>query len=425
MVAAMSFDQAPPISVPLRFFLTAPLFGCAAGLLVALLGGDLLASRWSGPALAATHLLTLGFMLQAMVGATLQVLPVAIGANVWRPRATATITHVGLTAGTLLLVGGFLFELPLLFRIAAPLLVAALTVFILAVGRGLFGGPARGNTVTALRAAVPALAITGTIGAALAVAFGWGNGWPLMLLTDLHAAWGLIGWGLLLLAGVSFLVVPMFQLTPPYRDWIGRRLPLGLAALLLAWSLAAAAGEPAAALRDALSVLLGFAAIVFAAETLRLQRLRRRKHVDATFLFWRTAMLALIAAVGLALVLVLAGEVPNRSLIEIAVGLALLAGFYVSVITGMCYKIVPFVTWLHLQQRMARPPNMNQIVTEASVIRQLRVHWAALAALAAGLLFPPSLMLGGLLFAVSCAWLEINLAGAARLYGRLSRAAAA
>jgi hypothetical protein len=424
MVAAMSFDQAPPISVPLRFFLTAPLFGCAAGLVVALLGNELLASRWSGPALAVTHLLTLGFMLQAMVGATLQVLPVAIGANVWRPRTTAALTHVGLTAGTLMLAGGFLFEAPMLFRLAVPLLVAALAVFVLAVGSGLFGGPAKGDTVTALRAAVPALAITGAIGAALAVALGWGKGLPLVLLTDLHAAWGLIGWGLLLLAGVSFLVVPMFQLTPPYRKWIARRLPLGLTALLLAWSLSVAAGESAAALRDALSVLLGLAAIGFAAETLRLQRLRRRKHVDATFLFWRTAMLALIAAVGLALVLALTGDVPSRGLVEIAVGLAMLAGFYVSVITGMCYKIVPFVTWLHLQQRMARPPNLNQIVSEASVVRQLRVHWAALAALAAGLLFAPSLALGGLLFALSCAWLELNLVGAARLYRRLSRSAA-
>jgi hypothetical protein len=425
MAAAMSFDQAPPLSVPLRFFLTAPLFGCAAGLLVALLGSDLLASRWSGPALAVTHLLTLGFMLQAMVGASLQVLPVAIGANVWRPRVTATVTHVGLTAGTLMLVGGFLFEAPILFRLAVPMLVAALAMFIAAVGRGLFGGPASGDTVTAMRAAFPALALTALVGAMLATAFGWGNGLPLMLLTDLHAAWGLVGWGLLLLAGVSFLVVPMFQLTPPYKSWIGRRLPLGLAALLVAWSVAVAAGDVVLPVRDALAVLLGLAAAGFAAETLRLQRLRRRKHVDASFLFWRTAMLALIVAVGLVLVLTLAGELPGRTRIEIALGLAVLGGFYVSVINGMCYKIVPFITWLHLQGRIPSPPNMNQILPETAATRQLWAHWAALAALGIGLLFAPSLILGGLLFAVSCAWLEFNLYAAARLYRRLIRSAPA
>ena len=34
----LSFEQAPAISVPYRFFLTAPLFGAAAGLLLAWLG---------------------------------------------------------------------------------------------------------------------------------------------------------------------------------------------------------------------------------------------------------------------------------------------------------------------------------------------------------------------------------------------------
>ena len=61
----LSFEQAPPISVPYRFFLTAPWFGVAAGLLLAFMGEDMLASRWTPGALAGTHLLVAGFMLQA------------------------------------------------------------------------------------------------------------------------------------------------------------------------------------------------------------------------------------------------------------------------------------------------------------------------------------------------------------------------
>ena len=44
MSGAMSFEQAPPIAVPLRFFLSAPLFGCLAGLLLGLLAEQVLAS---------------------------------------------------------------------------------------------------------------------------------------------------------------------------------------------------------------------------------------------------------------------------------------------------------------------------------------------------------------------------------------------
>ena len=40
MESVFDFEQTPPLSVPYRFFLTAPLFVVAAGLLLAWLGQD-------------------------------------------------------------------------------------------------------------------------------------------------------------------------------------------------------------------------------------------------------------------------------------------------------------------------------------------------------------------------------------------------
>ena len=108
----LSFENAPPFSAPLRFFLTAPLFAVLAGLLLVIEGPVVFASRWTPGALAATHLLTVGFMLQVMLGALIQVLPVVAGADLPRPLALARAVHVGLTGGGLLLVGGFWFGLP-------------------------------------------------------------------------------------------------------------------------------------------------------------------------------------------------------------------------------------------------------------------------------------------------------------------------
>ena len=62
--SVLSYEQAPPLHLPLRFFLTAPLFGILAGVLLMGQGSTVLASRWTGAALAATHCLTAGFMLQ-------------------------------------------------------------------------------------------------------------------------------------------------------------------------------------------------------------------------------------------------------------------------------------------------------------------------------------------------------------------------
>ncbi|MCK7498194.1 MAG: hypothetical protein MZW92_51675 [Comamonadaceae bacterium] len=80
-------------------------------------------------------------------------------------------------------------------------------------------------------------------GASLALMFGWGVTLPALLLTELHAGWGVLGWGLLLLVAVAFLVVPMFQLTPPYRKGFARIFPLVLVGALVTWSIAGAVGD--------------------------------------------------------------------------------------------------------------------------------------------------------------------------------------
>ena len=46
-LTGLSTDQAPPISAPLRFFLTAPLFAILAGLLIFGTETDALISRFS------------------------------------------------------------------------------------------------------------------------------------------------------------------------------------------------------------------------------------------------------------------------------------------------------------------------------------------------------------------------------------------
>ncbi|HCN88160.1 MAG TPA: hypothetical protein DIT28_03155, partial [Oxalobacteraceae bacterium] len=101
--AGLDFKQAPPISVPFRFFLTAPLFALLAAALMLWHGDDLFASRWSPATLAVVHLLTLGCMTMVMAGAMTQMLPVLAGAPVDRPRLVAAIVHPALSVGTLLL----------------------------------------------------------------------------------------------------------------------------------------------------------------------------------------------------------------------------------------------------------------------------------------------------------------------------------
>lgn len=415
----LSFEQAPPVSVPYRFFLTAPWFGVAAGLLLTFSGGDLLASRWTSGALAATHLLVVGFMLQAMCGALMQFVPVAAGGNIWRPRLVAGVVHPLLLVSAVLLVSAFLSQRGGLFIAAAHGFALALGFYGVVVGSALWRTPARGATIIALRIALLGLLVTMTLGVVLATGIARGASLPLLTLTDVHAAWGLGGWALVLLAGVSYFVVPMFQLTPAYPAWLARGLPLLLLALLLIWSvLLLGLGE-----RGRLWAFLGGlgVAALFGATTLYLQYRRRRKVSDTTLLFFRTAMLSLLALLLSALLFALTPDWQGDPRLAVWLGVLALVGVFVSAISGMLYKIMPFLNWLHLQRLCGLntlPPTMNQMIPEPAMRWQFHVHLAALALLLASVWLPVLARPAGLLFAVDCAWLGVNLANAVRAYLR-------
>ncbi|MCX7174355.1 MAG: hypothetical protein NT159_10615 [Proteobacteria bacterium] len=420
----LSFEQAPPISVPYRFFLTAPWFGVTAGLLLAWLGPDALESRWSPGALALSHLLTVGFMLQVMCGALLQFIPVATGGNVWRPRWVASLVHPIVAIAALCLAFGFALSQPLLIQIAVPLFAAGLGGFIAVVSFSLLRTPAHGMTIHVLRLALFGLAVTLILGIALASALGWqADGqasWSLVLISNVHAAWGLGAWALMLVIGVSYLVVPMFQLTPSYPAWLTRTVPFGILVAIGLWSLQL--GVDGELVQSWLSVVaLGgmLLAGLYAGTTLWLQALRRRRLTDITFVFWRGAMLALLGFVAswIALeVFPVLGEHPRAA---IWLGMLALPGVFVSVISGMLYKIVPFLNWLHLQRLgglKVLPPNIKQMLAEKPMRRQMRLHFASLVLLLGAVLWPPLTSLAGLSFAVSFLWLEWNLVGAVRRY---------
>jgi hypothetical protein len=413
----LSFDQAPPIDVPFRFFLTAPLFGIAAGVLLLLEGGTMIATRWSSATLAGVHLLVAGYLLFAMCGALLQFVPVAAGGNVWRPRWVATWVHPLLILAVILLVAAFMVRLPGLFIAAAAGFSLALGVFSLIVGWALWRTPARGPTIVALRLALFGLLATLALGVALALGLAGRLALPLLPLTDVHAAWGLGGWALSLLAGVSYLVVPMFQLTPSYPAWLARGLPPALFALLLLWSLQyETADSPASQL--VLIVGLGIGA-AFAAVTLHLQGRRRRKVSDLTLLFFRTAMLALLAVFFSFVVFAWLPELRLDPRTAVWSGMLVIVGVFISAVNGMLYKIVPFLNWLHLQNLYglkAVPPTMHQMIPEAAMRRQFRLHLAALALLLGAVWWPALARPAGLLFALSCAWLGWNLISAGRVY---------
>lgn len=418
MQALLSFDKAPPFAAPLRFFLTAPLFSLAAGLLLLFVGPGLLESRWTPGLLAATHLVTVGFMLMVMLGALIQILPVVAGANLDNPLAVARWLHAGLAAGALLLAAGFLLGQAALLGAAALVLGLAVTAFLVAGARALAGVPSTSPTIRGLKLAFAGLAGAAGLGAWLALAIA--NGWAVALpaLADLHAGWALGAWAGVLLAALAYVVVPMFQLTPGYPARPSWWFPGILLGLMVGWALGVVL-DAAAAIRlvRALSAVAG---IGFALLTLRLQARRRRARSDVTYRYWQLGLASAIFA--LAMVLTATAWPPLAELTgwSIFAGILLLVGGFMSFIIGMLYKIVPFLAWMHLRNRgSARSPvpNMNRLLPEADAQRQMQAHAVALALLLAAVIAPEWLTrAAGAALAVASGWLLVNLLGAVRRY---------
>lgn len=411
----LGYESTPSISVPLRFFISAPLFGVLVGVLL-FIDPEGLVSRWTPTALASTHLLAVGFMLMVMVGALFQILPVVCGAEVPFARHTATAVHTMLALGGLALASGLWWMNPPLLIGAASLLGGGLALFLGAAAVALLRTPISAGSQRDMRLAMLGLGFAILLGMTLSLTLAKGLALPLQQIMMLHIGWALLGGTGLLIAATSWVVVPMFQITPPYPHWLTRYWAFFCFASLLIWSISVLAAPNW--LEHTLQWWLAGLAALFLVTTLHVLSRSRRSAPDASFQAFRLGMLCLLA--GTACVLIT--QFSDAAQWRVLAGVLLLYGGAVSVIQGMLYKIVPFLAWLHLTQSGIKAPNVKKLLPEKLARRQLWLHVFAVAAvLVSALLNMPWITrLTGLLVAADFAWLAFNMLGTLKAY-RLSQ----
>lgn len=375
----LNTSQAPPISVPLRYFAAAPLFLLLASLMLATGTGHPLADIHSPVLLAATHCITLGFMATIMAGAMHQIMPVVIGSPMPASRLTASLIFAPLMSGALLLPAGFILGKPVLLNLAWPLLGFALITFIGASLIGLMRAPAHNATRTAILLSILTLGGSVALGMLLAHGYASGSSLPYAKLAAAHISLSLGGWVTLLIVGVSYQVVPMFQLTPAYPQWLAKGLSPAIFAVLLLGLLPLPFVSRSHWIVIAAQCMFWMFAGCFAVVTLGLQHKRRRRVADATLSFFRLGMLALLGAALFALASLF---LPAADRLNILSAMLFLLGFAMSLIHGMLYKIIPFLVWFHLFRGGIKRgiPNMKEVIPETWMWRHLWLHLGTLIA---------------------------------------------
>lgn len=376
-LAGLSLEQAPPFSVPMRFFLTAPVFGMFISVLMFTQGSVVVGSRWYTAVIAGTHLFVLGFAATVMFGAIQQMLPVVAGASVPHPRRYGGLVHILWTLGVLSLTIGFLTNSKSALSAAVGFLVLGSSAFLLLSFVSLFRAQSSGPTVHAIFFSLIALAIT--IGAGVVLVAGYLGWLPLfrLRLTNLHVTWGLLGWIGFLIIGVSYQIVPMFHITPSYPQRLTRWLVPGLTLVFLLRSLATwwVGKLPALShLQLGLDLLIAIGFILFAVTTLYLQAQRKRKIKDVSLWFWRIGMfhLLLVACLGISGLFIPPWQ--SLPIFAMLIGLLYLFGFVFPVMLAMLCKIVGFLVWFQLQGKQTsrmmqglppiKLPNMKEAIPD-------------------------------------------------------------
>lgn len=419
----LSFNTIPPLLIPLRFFLTAPLFGLFAALLILYSGSEIWQSRWQSNSLALTHLLTIGFMLMVMTGALYQFIPVMMGQLIPASKIIAPIVHIFLFMGSLSLCFAFLSQMTIWYQAALVLLASAVTLFAFSLMPLLFAKLENHLMVFLLRILFVVLAITIGLGLYMLLAYSF----PELQInfrhyTNSHALWGLTGWTVLLIMAVSSQIIPMFYVTPEFS-----KNYLKIFSLFIILTLSGMLFFNSDLILSALSIELLF----FTIYTMNLIRQRKRKLPDATIQFFYLSLSSLLLTIIFWWVYTKVLVIDYKNFIpqfEMTIAILLIYGLAISAMIGMLQKIVPFLIYLNLQQlsmkypgTMSLIPNMKKIISTKSSKVQFILHWASFFLLLISVYLPSLTWLAAGIMAANFLWLFNNLLQGFILYIKNTR----
>ncbi|MBI5504166.1 MAG: hypothetical protein HY899_05170 [Deltaproteobacteria bacterium] len=385
-ISGIRAEQGPPLSIPMSFFLTAPLALCAAGALLLGRGGDEMGSVWGPTNVAVVHLGVVGFLMLVMVGALYQMLPVVAGAVVPMVRLAHAV-HALLVTGCAALVTAQATGNAATFTSAIVLITAALALFVIPAGAAVVRTRVTGPTAWGMRLSLLALTIVVSGGLWMASAragAAFHGEW--LTLRWAHAHVGFLGWIGALIAAVSWQVVPMFFLTPAAPKALPWAVLAGVAISLLALTGVTLAKLPSSQVAWACAPAALAVWIVQPAWALWALRGRKRKRKDPSLWFWWLSIGSALLCPCLGAAALLRPE-PALPLLY---GLCVLWGFGAALVHGMLTRIVPFLVWLHHcapRVGTAPVPSTRELLPDVRTARGFWLHLGtALAGVVAALL---------------------------------------
>ncbi|MFK5976662.1 MAG: hypothetical protein QM493_09160 [Sulfurovum sp.] len=396
--SGLSLEQAPPLSVVLRLFLIGSLFGVVAGLMVIFYGVEIF-NPYSVGAVTLTHLFTIGVMLFFMFGALFQMLPVIAGVTLSSPSIKSNILLYPLAFGLISFLLAFNLNLSYLYIIASILLGFALVFIIFTMLKELLKLTHQTPSSTGITIALISLLLVVSMGIYMLLSIS-GTITPIYYeeIKIAHYSYGLFGWITLLIISISFQVIEMFYVTPPYPNIMSKYLPIALFITLLF-----------SFLSPLYIIIVGVLLIAYSITTLIRLAQKKRPLNDATIWFWRLGLSSLIA-----------------SLLSIyiypPVAYIFYSSFVISILFAMFYKIVPFLTWFHLSsQGYFTAPMMHEIIAPKNAMKHLYLHIITILLYLSSLLYSDIIFLAGVSTSISFMIIGYHIIYAKSIYNKTQK----
>lgn len=408
----LSVDQAPPISAPVRFFITAPLFAILAGFLILFSDSGALASRFSQESITVTHAITIGFLSFVMLGALTQMLPVLAGVKIAKVDLVAKISHLFLLFGTLFMIFGLLENLSKLILTASLFLGIGFFVMIISMLAGLKNVVNMTPSVKAMMTSLVFAFIIVLIGMHLLTSYGIGKfSESHLLFANIHSVLAIFGFAGVLIIGVAFHILPMFYVAPRFKKFCKQKVVWIISFGLLLWVFLNLFSDSYSTIAKIWVALFFWA---FSTTVYLKLNARRRPVSDVTVWYWRSAAVFMT----LGTFAWVANDFYNEEYI-VVVSILIGGGFIFSIMSGMLYKIVPFLVWFHLNAKgYMSIPTMNDMISKKLATIQFMLFLISLIGFIISFFVPFFVPIFAITFIISMTILEYNVVSPVLIYAK-------
>jgi len=407
--SSLSLDQGPNISVPFRFFYTAPLFFIFFAIALFFTPIDVIELRFNSQTVSLVHLFTLGVLTLIMFGALFQMLPVLIGVVVGGNIVVVWFIYLLLLFGIPLFSFGLYSQIDILMLIGTFSVAIGIFIFLVNISIDVFKADRKGKSVPLMQVSIASLWMALLLGVFISLGrIGIIEIESYEALSNFHIVIALFGWAFSLIVSVSLSIVPMFYVTPEYTPSCRRAIPFIIIGALFLFAVLFF-------LYPSLSIVAEFVItqgiLMYAYQTIKRLRRRRRKIPDVTVSYWYTSMLTLLLSVIFWWIGYIEPLFFTLSFISFSIG------FLGSLLQGMIYKIIPFLVWFHLSSSGKWDiPTIKEIIDEEDMWVQLRLYQLFIVLFLLSFFLPLIKIVAASILAISSVSLLINMVSGWKIY---------